>query len=168
MLSWTEGKRMGVATERSGSKGGRGWSYRRLLSSARRMERYRRLLSGGWSYGRLLSGWWSYRGIWREKLCQCFSIYGGKRSNKRIRGAEKRAESESGISDNWRWLLPTDWPTFPQTQTSRLSGTILLKPKPPKPLTTSTTALSEIHCWRLPKPLQHQISATTLKSLLSF
>ena len=29
---------MGVATERSGSKGGRGWSYRRLLSSARRME----------------------------------------------------------------------------------------------------------------------------------
>ena len=38
MLSWTEGKRMGVATERSGSKGGRGWSFRRLLSSARRME----------------------------------------------------------------------------------------------------------------------------------
>ena len=167
MLSWTEGKTedgSGYREDGDGATGGScqvpgGWSYRR------------RLLSGGWSYGRLLSGWWSYRGIWREKLCQCFFIYGGRRSNKRIRGAEKRAESESGISDNWRWLLPTDWPTFPQTQTSRLSGTISLKPKPPKPLQTSTTALSDIH-WNqptgLPKPLQHQISATTLKSLLSF
>ena len=39
-------------------------------------------------------------GSGERNFSQCFSIYGGRRSNKRIRGAEKRTGSESRIGDN--------------------------------------------------------------------
>ena len=67
---------------------------------------------------RILLGW-SYK----RNFVSASPSAGGGGGRK---GREKAGtEGESRISDNSRWLLPADLPIFP-----RLSGTILLNPKP--------------------------------------